>query len=52
MLQQPSERYFNIDAIIHIPRTKQGEAARSMALAMNDRELKAWCALISERNFE
>lgn len=43
MTQQPSERYFNIDAIIYIPRTKQGEAARSMALVMNNQELKDWC---------
>ena len=43
MPEQPSERYFNINAIVHIPRTEQGEAARSLAASMNDQELRDWC---------
>jgi hypothetical protein len=39
------------DIEIHIPRTEQGEAARSMALAMSDEELKAECDRISQRDF-
>jgi hypothetical protein len=50
-MTQP-ERYFNIDAIIYIPRTLQGEAARSLALAMTDAELKAWCDKVSVRDFD
>jgi hypothetical protein len=49
-MTQP-EHHLNIDAIIHIPRTEQGEAARSLALAMTDVELKDWCDKISQRDF-
>lgn len=52
MPEQPSERYFNIGAIVHIPRTEQGEAARSLAASMNDQELRDWCNKISLRDFE
>ncbi len=43
---------FTPDVIIHIPRTEQGEAARSLALAMSDAELKTWCDKISQRDFD
>jgi len=43
---------FNIDAIIYIPRTEQGEAARSLALSMSDAELKTWCDKLSIRDFD
>lgn len=42
---------FTPDVIIHIPRTLQGEAARSLALAMTDAELKDWCDKVSIRDF-
>ncbi|HEY9706957.1 MAG TPA: hypothetical protein V6D48_02005 [Oculatellaceae cyanobacterium] len=42
---------FTPDLIINLPRTEQGEAARSMALAMSDEELKAECDRISQRDF-
>lgn len=51
MTHQPNETPFTPDIIINLPRTEQGEAARSMALAMTDAELKAECDRISERDF-
>jgi hypothetical protein len=42
---------FTPDLIITLPRTEQGEAARSLALAMVDDELKQWCESISQRDF-
>ncbi len=42
---------FTPDIEIHIPRTEQGEAARSLALTMSDEELKKWANDISLRDF-
>lgn len=42
---------FNADIIINLPRTEQGEAARSLALSMSNDELKKWANDISLRDF-
>lgn len=51
MTHQSNETPFIPDLIINLPRTEQGEAARSMALAMSDEELKKWANDISLRDF-
>ena len=42
---------FPVDAVVHLQRTPQGEAARSLAASKSDEELRQWCDEISRRDF-